>query len=266
MKNISLSYSHTFAIPAYKESPYLEECVLSLKKQTVKSHILIFTSTPSEFIENISRQYNVPLVVNNIEPCIALDWSFAYNNIETEFVTLAHQDDFYMPTYTESCLKTADSSKPIIIFTNYIEEFEGKFRESNLLLLVKRLMLMPFFIFKVSLRSSFMKKLLLSFGNPISCPTVMYNKKRIGKFDFNSALSMNLDWEANFRFAEMAGDFVYVNKKLIMRRIHKDSETTNALQTQKRHYEDQLLFEKVWPAYVVKILLKSYSIGYKSNE
>ena len=37
---------HTFAICAYKESPYLEECIKSLKNQTIKSNILIATSTP----------------------------------------------------------------------------------------------------------------------------------------------------------------------------------------------------------------------------
>ena len=43
---------HTFAICAYKESPYLEECIKSLKNQTIKSNILIATSTPNDYIRN----------------------------------------------------------------------------------------------------------------------------------------------------------------------------------------------------------------------
>ena len=35
---------HTFAVCAYKESPFLEECVRSLVRQTVKSRILIGVS------------------------------------------------------------------------------------------------------------------------------------------------------------------------------------------------------------------------------
>jgi len=31
-------------------------------------------------------------------------------------------------------------------------------------------------------------------------------------------------------------------------------------------FSDRLLFEKVWPPFIVKMLLKLYSIGYKSNE
>jgi len=49
---------HSFAVLAYKDSPYLEECILSLKNQTVQSDIYITTATPSEFLENISRKYN----------------------------------------------------------------------------------------------------------------------------------------------------------------------------------------------------------------
>lgn len=39
---------HTFAVCAYRESPFLEDCVRSLVRQTVKSRILIATSTPTK--------------------------------------------------------------------------------------------------------------------------------------------------------------------------------------------------------------------------
>ena len=58
---------HTFAICAYKESPYLEECILSLKKQTRKSGIIIITSTPNDYIEELSRKYGIPLFINHGE-------------------------------------------------------------------------------------------------------------------------------------------------------------------------------------------------------
>ena len=51
---------HTFAVCAYQESPYLEECIKSLKKQTIKSNILIATSTPNDYIKGISDKYTIP--------------------------------------------------------------------------------------------------------------------------------------------------------------------------------------------------------------
>jgi glycosyltransferase involved in cell wall biosynthesis len=47
---------HCFVIPAYKNSPYLENCIQSLLKQTVKSEIILTTSTPSTFIEELAKK------------------------------------------------------------------------------------------------------------------------------------------------------------------------------------------------------------------
>ena len=55
---------HTFVICAYKESPYLEECIQSLKKQEKASELLLVTSTPCEYIENICNRHEVPMKVN----------------------------------------------------------------------------------------------------------------------------------------------------------------------------------------------------------
>ena len=57
-------HDHTFVICAYKESPYLEETIVSLKRQTVPVQIIMSTATPNEFIENMCRTYEIPLYVN----------------------------------------------------------------------------------------------------------------------------------------------------------------------------------------------------------
>ena len=46
---------HTFVICAYQESEYLEECIRSLMRQTVKSEILMATSTPNPYIKKVSE-------------------------------------------------------------------------------------------------------------------------------------------------------------------------------------------------------------------
>ena len=45
---------HTFAVCAYKESPYLDECVRSLVEQTVKTNIAVYTSTPNDYIRGVA--------------------------------------------------------------------------------------------------------------------------------------------------------------------------------------------------------------------
>ena len=85
--------NHTFAICAYKESQYLEECIKSLKKQTVKSNIIMATSTPNEHIKNLAEKYNIELFINDGEKGIGPDWNFAVSKTKTDYVTVAHQDD-----------------------------------------------------------------------------------------------------------------------------------------------------------------------------
>ena len=69
---------HTFAICAYKESPYLEECILSLKNQTVKSNIIMATSTPNEWIQGLAEKYEIPLYINTGEGGIAQDFGLPH--------------------------------------------------------------------------------------------------------------------------------------------------------------------------------------------
>ncbi len=260
--------NHTFILLAYKESPYIEECIRSILNQTVRSRVYISTSTPSFFLDEISMRYNVPIVINKkAGNGIAYDWNFAYQLCETKFLTLVHQDDVYLPVYTESCLSEAEkNNKGLIYFTDYIELHHNILKKHGLLVIIKRLILLLFYLFNNKISDLNKKKLVLSFGNPICCPTIMYNKKQIGGFSFNSDYSMNLDWEANLRIAEMEGNFVYIKKKLVIRRIHVDSESTKTLQNRQRNLEDKIMYEKIWPKLPAIILMGLYSLSYKLND
>ena len=86
---------HTFVICAYKEQPYLDECVKSLKNQTLKSKIIISTSTPNDFIKSVAKKYSVDLAINTKTKGHINDFCFAYDQANTKYVTLCHQDDIY---------------------------------------------------------------------------------------------------------------------------------------------------------------------------
>ena len=59
----TMDAKHTFVICAYKESEYLEECVKSLLNQSVKSNILMTTSTDNE--ENNNQVSNETVEENS---------------------------------------------------------------------------------------------------------------------------------------------------------------------------------------------------------
>ena len=136
------SSDHSFVVCAYKESPYLEECVKSLLDQTADPTILIVTSTPNDHIAEIAHDHGIPLCVREGNPGIGVDWNFALHSASTPLVTIAHQDDWYHPEYLSEMLRLVNQAEdPLLYFTNYAELRDGSLVEDNRLLRVKRRML-----------------------------------------------------------------------------------------------------------------------------
>lgn len=259
---------HTFAIPAFKNSPYLEECILSLLNQSVNSQIIITTSTISASLESTAIKYNIPIVINRHAEGIAADWTFAYNQCKTEYLTLAHQDDIYLPGYTETCLNEAKrnpKAKNLIIFTGYKELINEKIRNFGLHLFVKNFLLFPF-LFKQEISSVLIKKSMLSFGNSIPCPTVMYHKSELGKFEFLNNFRCNMDWDAWLRLSTIKGSFVYVNDKLVLHRINEYSQTSRQIEKNVRQKEDMFIFARLWPKPFATFLANIYSLSTRFNK
>lgn len=263
-----MTSKHTFSILAYKESLYLQDCIDSLKKQIVPSEIILCTSTPSAFLEDIANQNSLRLCINPHKNGIADDWNFALNQATTPYVTLAHQDDIYFQNYSKDILASAEIQKDaLIIFSNYNEiiEVAGEkiVRENSLNFFIKRSISSLFFRNKNHLHTG--KKRLLAFGSPIGCPSVTYNKNNLGNFSFDKNFGINLDWKAWYDLAQKDGSFVWVKKILMSHRIYAGSETSQGLGDNRRQKEDLEMFEKFWPKSIAKIIYKLYSLSYKSN-
>lgn len=265
MKNVNES-KHTFAVCAYKESPYLDACIQSLLDQSVKSKIMVVTSTPNEYILNMVKKYQFDYYINDGEKGIIQDWNYAYGQAKTKYVTLAHQDDVYAPNYTEEILKQMDRSKnPIIAFTDYSEIRKDKLITNNTMLKIKRIMLLPL---RLSLlqRSKFVRRRILSFGCPICCPSVTYHKENLPEEIFEAGYRSDEDWQAWEKLSHIKGEFVYCSKALTFHRIHQESETTAIIGDNIRTLEDYDMFRKFWPDFIARKLTKWYSNSEKSNQ
>lgn len=257
---------HTFAICAYKESAYLEECVKSLINQTVSSKIIMVTSTPNEYIKGISEKYKIPLYINTGEAGIVQDWNFAYGLSDTLYVTIAHQDDIYLPEYAANILNGIKKmTKPLIAFTDYGELRDGQAVLDNRILKIKRIMLSPLKI-KSFQKNKFVRRRILSLGCPICCPSVTFVKENLPEKVFEKGYRSDEDWQAWEKISAYQGAFVYVNKISMYHRIHEESETSIILGDNARGQEDFEMFCKFWPKPIAKLLVKLYSTSEKSNE
>ena len=262
------NFSHSFMVLAYKESPYLESCVQSCVSQTRKSKVIVTTSTPSEYIDRIAKKYNVTVKINPSGGSITLDWNFAYKSSDTQYVTLAHQDDIYLPDYTkkmEEIVRRYPGN--ILTFSGYYEIKGERLKKFSINPFIKSIILLPFYLFRNSVRKPSRKKRMLGFGSPIPCPSVMYQKDKISDFEFSKDYKINLDWDAWIRLAGEKGDFLYVRKPLIAHRIHDASETSFGISENRRQTEDQEIFKRIWGNGVLsKMITRLYSLSYKLNK
>lgn len=269
MKNHSnkISYtagSHTFVICAYGESPYLEQCVSSLLRQTVKSHLLMTTSTPNALICACAEKYDIPLLVNTGKAGISGDWNFALSCARTPLVTLAHQDDLYEPAYTETMLCAMNAARePLLYFCDYAELRGEEKVLRNRLLRIKRALLLPI---RLAPNSTAARRLSLAFGSPICCPSVTYRREIVAAYPFEDGFKSNLDWQQWERLSRLDGSFVYCHTPLMCHRIHEGSETSRLLENDLRRAEDYAMFRHFWPRWVAKPLTKLYAASYRSNQ
>jgi glycosyltransferase involved in cell wall biosynthesis len=258
---------HTFVIPAYKDSPHLEACIRALKAQNQPTNLLIATSTPSAYIQSVAAKHDVPYFVSPRPGGIGNDWNFAINKASTRYVTVAHQDDIYHPDYTHEIMAAISNyqhTKPLIAFCGYIDMVNGVERKRSLNATVKDLLLFPFYV-KGAITSKFVKKAVLSLGDPICCPSVTIDRVNTGDMRFSEEYSCVLDWAAWLQLARTEGSFVFVNKKLVKHRIHIESETTYQIQNGKRRQEEFEILSGIWGDNIAKLLSKLYAKGYGDN-
>ena len=225
----------------------------------MQSRVVLTTSTPNAVVRNIAATHQVPLVVNPKRDGIAADWNFALTQAATKWVTVAHQDDWYSPEYAESCLSaTRSTPNAILVFTAATETFEND-RRTLTNTRLKRVLAALAFGRHVAITSSFRRRLLLSFGNPIPCPSVMLNRHAVPDFRFADGWKSNLDWSAWLTLAREPGAFVYVRQALVHRTLHADAATTRDLSDRAR--EDRRMFEQLWPAPIAAALDRLYAAG-----
>lgn len=257
---------HTFAICAYKESQYLEECILSLKRQSVQSEIIIATSTPNQFISGLADKYDIPLFINEGESGITQDWNFALSNVNTKYATIAHQDDTYEADYTRKIVKQMElSRRPLIAFSDYFELRNGEQVYDTKMLKIKRIMLWPLKI-KLFRNSRFVRRRSLSLGDAICCPSVCFCLDNVERPIFNNKYRSCEDWEAWEMISKKKGAFVYVAKPLMSHRIHEESATTAIIKDNARVQENYEMYCKFWPSFMAKLINRFYTKSEESNE
>lgn len=256
---------HTFVVPAYGQSRHLPECLASLAAQTAPSTVLVSTSTPSAWLDEVAAAHGVRVHVHGAGGSIGRDWNAALAAAETPWVTLAHQDDVYLPGFAQATLALASATPDVaLVLTGYGELLpDGSERRNSAMLWIKRMLLELGFFNGAFARTPAARTRLLRFGCPIPCPSVTL-RTDIARGLFREDLKVNLDWDAWLRLATDAGSFAYDRDVLMLHRIHGGSETSEGVRAGVRAREDRMMFERLWPKPVARLLARAYALSYEA--
>lgn len=274
--------NHAFVICAYKESPYLECCMRSLRRQRVRSDLYLVTSTPSEYIDKLAAKYRIPVFVREGESSLREDWLFGWRLAAKDhsLVTIAHQDDKYHPRYTEELLKAYETYPDMTMFcSDYVvlKTEEGRLSDGTTypgttemicgdkVRFVKKILRLPLRLRGLADRT-WIKKSVLMFGNSICCPSCTYNSDFIGDHLFRSDMEFALDWDNLLDLAERPGRFICSETPLIAYRVHDGATTKACIKDNRRSQDEIAMFRKMWPDWIVKILMHYYKKAYENYE
>ena len=253
---------HAFMVLAYGDSPFLADCLGSLQGQTVASQIVVATSTPSPHIERAAENAGAPLLVNPQRRSIGADWNFALAAAAQRFVTLAHQDDLYHPEFLARTLAAlAACPEAVLCFTDASEVDDAGRTRRTKVGMAKAALTAAILDRRVSV-AGWRQRLFLSFGNPLACSSVTFDRARIPDFRFSEDLSSNLDWEAWWRLHREGRTFAHSPHPLIGRRSNELSATARLKRSGARRREDLAMFERIWPRPIGQAIACLYRAGY----
>lgn len=241
---------HTFVILAYNISDDLEECIKSVINQSVKSNIVIATSTPNDYIIDLASEYSLGVMVNKAKSNKGRDYNFAINSFDTPLVTIAHQDDLYDRNYTKEILKSyKKNKKATIIFTDNYEIFDDKKIKKSKKLFWIRYYLLPL-KYSIFQNKKYFKLRSLRRDKYICTSSITFVKKNINDDIFPTNLKYDNDWQGLIDLAKKNTRFVYLKKKLVGYRVSEKKISKTKLK------EDENILRSMYPNWYFERVVK----------
>jgi len=241
---------HTFVILAYNNSDDLEECIKSVINQSVKSNIVIVTSTPNDYIIDMASEYSLGVMVNKAKSNKGRDYNFAIKSFDTELVTIAHQDDLYDRNYVKEIKKCYQRNKDAtIIFTDNYEIYGDKKITCSKKLFWIRYHLFPLKFSLFQNKKTF-KLRSLRRNKYICTSSITFVKKNLYEDIFPVNLRYDNDWQGLIDLAKKNTKFVYLRKKLVGYRI-EDKEKNKT-----KDKEDRKILQSMYPMWYYNLFIK----------
>ena len=129
--------------------------------------------------------------------------------------------------------------------------------------LVKKILRLPL-TFNDLNNIEFVKRLAITFGNPIIAPSCAYDKRLCPKDLFLSSFQFALDWECLLKLAKLEGRFVLCENPGICYRVHDGATTKKSILDHSRQKEESIMFDRLLPRPVAVVIKKLYQTSYNA--
>ena len=83
---------------------------------------------------------------------------------------------------------------------------------------------------------------------------------------FHSASDFALDWDNLYELAGKEGRFICSEKPLLAYRVHEGATTKACIEDNRRTEDEIAMFRKMWPGWLVRILMYFYKMAYKEYQ
>lgn len=259
--------SHSFVVLAYGHSDHLEECLRSLAAQTAPSPVVISTSTPFAGIAQVAERFGARLHLHGPNRGIGPDWNAALEATNCDLVTLVHQDDLYFPEFAAQTIEAfvAQPDTSFAFCDSGEVRDDGSPRPLAWNHRIKHWLVTMATWPTGRIDSSLRRRILLGFGNPIICASVTLNRRQRPDFRFREYLHTNMDWLAWLQLSARH-PVQRIRRRLVDRRVHNNSATSQCISNGTRLVEDRLVFRQLWPRPAAAVISYAYRLSYSGYD
>ena len=147
--------------------------------------------------------------------------------------------------------------------TSSITLKNGRIKQFGKVEIVKKILRLPLRVNALN-NISLVKRLAITFGNPIIAPSCAYDKRLCPKDLFISELKFALDWECLLTLSKLEGRIVLSERPGICYRIHDEATTKKSIMDNSRQMEESIMFDILLPKPVADIYKKIYQNSYNA--
>ncbi|QJW91711.1 glycosyltransferase [Spirosoma taeanense] len=240
----------TFAIPYYRGLDLLEKAIQSVFSQTQSDWKLLISNDggPDPALDALVARFadsRVTLVHNERNMGMAGNWNACLDRADTPLVTLLHADDELLPNYTAVVMQAvADHPDATLYYCQASVVDENGQPSFSLPDRVKRFIQpQPVGPYTQLTGEAALTRLLR--GNFIFCPTICYQKSRLGELRFSSDWRFVLDFDLTTHLLLKEHTFIGINEVAYAYRRHGSNATVEYTQNRLRFEEEIQLFNQL---------------------